>query len=151
MYRFIKLLEERFAAVKGATGQNLGSTSLPSKLPSRAELQNDPLGALEKLFGTYPLARTQLLASEDVDVFVQICRQKGKPVNFVPVIDEDLQFWFKKDSLWQSEDLAAVEGRDVGRVVILQGPLAVRYSTKVNEPVADVLVRTKNYNPNLVK
>lgn len=40
--------------------------------------------------------------------------RNGKPVNFVPVIAEDLDFWFKKDSLWYSEDLDAVQGGDAG-------------------------------------
>lgn len=35
-------------------------------------------------------------------------------MNFVPVIAEDLDFWFKKDSLWYSEDLDAVQGGDAG-------------------------------------
>jgi fatty acid synthase subunit beta len=46
---------------------------------------------------------------------------------------------FKKDSLWYSEDLDAIPERDVGRVCILQGPVAVRYSTVANEPVGDIL------------
>jgi hypothetical protein len=46
---------------------------------------------------------------------------------------------FKKDSLWYSEDLAAVPGRDAGRVCILQGPVAVRFSTRADEPVGDIL------------
>ena len=48
-------------------------------------------------------------------------RQRGrKPAPFIPVIDAELQFWFKKDSLWQSEMLDAVVDSDVGRVAILQ-------------------------------
>lgn len=50
-----------------------------------------------------------------------------------------MEWWFKKDSLWQSEDLDAVPDRDVGRVVILQGPVSLRYSRTVDEPVADIL------------
>ena len=73
------------------------------------------------------------MADEDVAFFLDLCKdlRNGKPVNFVPVIDSDLDFWFKKDSLWCSEDLDAVPGRDAGRVCILQGPVAVKYSTKV--------------------
>jgi fatty acid synthase subunit beta len=41
--------------------------------------------------------------------------------------------------LWQSEDLDAVVDQDVGRTCILQGPMAVKYSTKVDEPVKDIL------------
>ena len=58
---------------------------------------------------------------------------------FVPVLDHELEFWFKKDSLWQSEDIDAVVGQDPQRVCILQGPVAVRYSQKVDEPVKEIL------------
>ncbi|KAJ1928591.1 fatty acid synthase alpha subunit Lsd1, partial [Linderina pennispora] len=54
-------------------------------------------------------------------------------------MDKDFHIWFKKDSLWQAEDVDAVADQDVGRVCILQGPVAVRYSTKANEPVKDIL------------
>ncbi|KAF1774831.1 HotDog domain [Phytophthora cactorum] len=71
--------------------------------------------------------------------FLDLCRTGGKPVNFVPVIDTEFKTWFKKDSLWYSEDLDAVPERDAQRVFVLQGPVAVRYSTVVDEPVADIL------------
>jgi fatty acid synthase subunit beta len=57
----------------------------------------------------------------------------------VPEIDEDFEYWFKKDSLWQSEDLASVVDEDAGRTCILQGPVAARYSTIVDEPVQQIL------------
>lgn len=44
-----------------------------------------------------------------------------------------------QDSLWYSEDLAAVPDRDAGRVCILQGPVAVAHSTVADEPAADIL------------
>lgn len=62
-----------------------------------------------------------------------------KPVPFVPSLDENFEYWFKKDSLWQSEDLEAVVGQDVGRTCILQGPMAAKYSTIVNEPIKKIL------------
>lgn len=43
-----------------------------------------------------------------------------QPCNFIPVIDEQLDIWFKKDSLWYSEQLDAVPDCDVDRVCILQ-------------------------------
>jgi len=109
LVRFLQLLEERFAGDTATASQPAGGAII-SHVPDRVELQQHPRKAVEAMLAVYPLARIQLLSSEDVDVFIQICRQKGKPVNFVPVIDQDLQFWFKKDSLWQSEDLDAVEG-----------------------------------------
>jgi len=72
--------------------------------------------------------------------FLLLCQRRGqKPVPFVPYLDENFEFWFKKDSLWQSEDLEAVVGQDVGRTCILQGPMAAKYSTIVNEPIKDIL------------
>lgn len=50
-----------------------------------------------------------------------------------------LQVFFKRDSLWFSEDLDAVFDQDPQRVCILQGPMAVRHSKIVNEPVKDIL------------
>ncbi|KAI8318067.1 hypothetical protein GQ54DRAFT_314840, partial [Martensiomyces pterosporus] len=44
-----------------------------------------------------------------------------------------------KDTTWQSEDLDSIVDQDVQRVYIQQGPVAARYSTKVNEPVKDIL------------
>lgn len=103
------------------------------------ELEVDPHTVLARFVSANPRAVTTLLSIPDRDFFLQFCRSGGKPVNFVPVIDGELRTYFKKDSLWYSEDLDAVPGRDVQRVCILQGPVAVRYSTVINEPVAKIL------------
>lgn len=98
-----------------------------------------PHQVVEHVASAIPRSRSHLLTGDDVDYFYSMCRSGGKPVPFVPCIDGDsLQFYFKKDSLWYSEDLAAVPGRDAGRVCILQGPVAVGYSNK-EEPAADIL------------
>lgn len=137
VYEFALRTEERFVE-KSFNKQNVTQVS---KLPPISELESSPLAWVKAVFEEYyPQASTQLLCSEDIDYFVQLCKERGrKPVNFVPQIDKDLKFWFKKDSLWQSEDLEAVQDKDIGRVVILQGPLSVKYSNKVNEPIADIL------------
>ena len=57
----------------------------------------------------------------------------------MPSLDDNFEFWFKKDSLWQSEDLEAVVDQDVGRTCILQGPMAAKYSTKIDEPIKEIL------------
>ena len=100
-----------------------------------------PERLLDAFEAAYPAAATTLMTDEDVAFFLDLCKdlRYGKPVNFVPVVDGDLDYWFKKDSLWCSEDIDAVPGRDAGRVCILQGPVAVRYSTAVDEPIADIL------------
>ncbi|CAD6907485.1 unnamed protein product, partial [Tilletia caries] len=53
--------------------------------------------------------------------------------------DESFQTWFKKDSLWQAEDIDAVFDQDPQRVCVLQGPVAARHATKVDEPIKEVL------------
>jgi len=104
-------------------------------------LRQSPKEVLSRFLEAYPAAHSTLLSDDDVSFFVTLCRESrfGKPVNFVPVIDAELDFWVKKDSLWYSEDLDAVPDRDPGRVCILQGPLAVRHSESADEPIADIL------------
>jgi fatty acid synthase subunit beta len=103
---------------------------------------NDPFEALRNLAQAYQDSKTQLINQEDQDYFLTICRRSGqKPVPFIPVLDNNFETWFKKDSLWQSEFVDAVVDEDVQRTCILQGPVAVNYSTpeNVNEPVATIL------------
>eukprot|EP01119_Soliformovum_irregulare_P010017 TRINITY_DN2425_c0_g2_i3.p1 TRINITY_DN2425_c0_g2~~TRINITY_DN2425_c0_g2_i3.p1 ORF type:complete len:3502 (-),score=1233.34 TRINITY_DN2425_c0_g2_i3:1297-11802(-) len=144
VHLFAKRTEERFIITNQRQIQSIVlppiRSDLSSVLPSKDMLAEDPMAFITGVISVYPQCDNQLLCSEDVDFFVQLCRERGqKPVNFVPVIDKDLSFWFKKDSLWQSEDLDAVQDQDVGRIVILQGPLAVRYSSKVDEPLKDIM------------
>lgn len=96
---------------------------------------NCPNKFLSNLLESYPDADTELLHPEDVAYFMGLCRQRGrKPINFIPRLDEDFEMWFKKDSLWQAEDVESVPNHDAQRVCIIQGPVAARYSTVVNEP-----------------
>lgn len=153
VYDFLTRIEERFVGKEAQQLEmqqkqdfeyedtNASAIKTESRLAHIDNLKTNPHDYLTQVVSQiYPDASTQLLTAEDIDYFISLCRQRGrKPVNFVPVIDKDLSYWFKKDSLWQSEDIAAVQDGDVQRVVILQGPLAVRYSARVNEPVADIL------------
>ncbi|XXG94116.1 beta subunit of fatty acid synthetase [Hypoxylon texense] len=126
---FIHRVEERFTA----------GASQPSYLQSYSEL-NEPFSAVEKILSHYPEAETQIINAQDVQHFLLLCQRRGqKPVTFVPSLDENFEFFFKKDSLWQSEDLAAVIGQDVGRTCILQGPTAVKFSTVLDEPIKEIL------------
>jgi fatty acid synthase subunit beta len=125
---FIRRVEERFSKV-----------DVDSVIQSYDELK-DPYPIVEKVLKAYPDANEQLINAQDVQHFLLLCQRRGqKPVPFVPVLDDTFEFFFKKDSLWQSEDLEAVVDQDVGRTCILQGPMAVKYSTKVDEPVKDIL------------
>ncbi|KAI0514857.1 fatty acid synthase beta subunit dehydratase [Xylaria bambusicola] len=126
---FIHRLEERFTT----------SPNQPSMLQNYADL-NDPFPCIEKILGQYSEADAQIINAQDVQHFLLLCQRRGqKPVTFVPALDENFEFFFKKDSLWQSEDLEAVIGQDVGRTCILQGPMAAKFSTKIDEPVKDIL------------
>ena len=126
---FMRRVEERFTTTAGKA----------SLVQSYAELDN-PFPAIDTFLAAYPEANDQLISAQDVQHFLLLAQRRGqKPVPFVPALDENFENWFKKDSLWQSEDLEAVVDQDVGRTCILQGPMAVRYSTKVDEPVGDIL------------
>ncbi|KAK0629611.1 acyl transferase domain-containing protein [Bombardia bombarda] len=126
---FIHRLEERFTTSSGE----------PSSLQSYADL-DEPFPTVERILSRYPEAEKQLINAQDVQHFLLLCQRRGqKPVPFVPVLDENFEFFFKKDSLWQSEDLAAVIDKDVGRTCILQGPMAAKHSVKVDEPIKDIL------------
>ena len=99
-----------------------------------------PLVLAQDLVRHIPQCQEQLISPEDVKFFLSICKRPGrKPVNFVPCLNEDFELFFKKDSLWQAEDVEAVIDQDVGRVCILQGPMAAHYSTKIDEPAFDIL------------
>lgn len=126
---FIRRLEERF----------ITSTGRSSILQSYSELDR-PYEMVENVLKTYPEATEQLINAQDVQHFLLLCQRRGqKPVPFVPCLDENFEFFFKKDSLWQSEDLEAVVDQDVGRTCILQGPTAAKYSNAIDEPVKEIL------------
>ena len=126
---FVHRVEERFTK----------SSAQPSILQDYADLEK-PYAVVDKLVATYPCCKEQLINAQDVQHFLLLCQRRGqKPVPFVPVLDDNFEFFFKKDSLWQSEDLEAVVDQDVGRTCILQGPTAVKYSTKVDEPIKEIL------------
>ncbi|KAI8319679.1 hypothetical protein GQ54DRAFT_30255 [Martensiomyces pterosporus] len=104
------------------------------------KLESNPSEYVALVVASYPESSTQLLASEDIQFFVNLCRRHGqKPVPFIPVLDADFSIWLNKDIIWQAEDLDSVVDQDVQRVAIQQGPVAVRYSTKANEPVKCIL------------
>ncbi|KAK8051830.1 hypothetical protein PG993_003215 [Apiospora rasikravindrae] len=126
---FIHRVEERFTS----------STGQMSMLQNYSDLKQ-PFETIDRILARYPEAETQIINAQDVQHFLMLCqRPTQKPTTFVPALDENFEFFFKKDSLWQSEDLDAVIGQDVGRTCILQGPTAVKYSTVIDEPIKDIL------------
>ncbi|RYC64520.1 hypothetical protein CHU98_g1678 [Xylaria longipes] len=101
---------------------------------------DEPENLTEQITKGCPDLAVQLIHPEDVRFFIQSCKKRGrKPVNFVVALDDDFEHWFKKDSLWQSEDLDAVLGQDPERICILQSPVSVRYSTRDDQSAKDIL------------
>ncbi|KAI6082719.1 fatty acid synthase beta subunit [Hypoxylon rubiginosum] len=140
---FIRYVEQRLAAYSTASGTTL--------IETYSEL-DDPLPTIKKFIAVHPLAVTQLMNAQDCLHFISLCKRAGqKPVPFVPCLDEDFEVWFKKDSLWQSEDLDAVVDQDVGRVCILHGPVAAKYSTTTEESIKDILDRVHDGHIELLK
>ena len=107
-------------------------------------LEQNPYDFVKQVVDRYPSCSTTLLTDDDAGFFIELCRSGGKPVNFIPVIDGELGVWMKKDSLWYSEELDAVPNRDPGRVCVLHGPVAARFSTNVEEPIASILGNIHN-------
>ena len=126
---WIRRLEERFTSTTGT-----------ASLVQNYKEMEDPYPMVNKVLKAYPEASEQLISAQDVQHFLLLCQRRGqKPVPFVPVLDDNFEFFFKKDSLWQSEDLEAVVDQDVGRTCILQGPTAAKYSNTVDEPIKYIL------------
>lgn len=100
----------------------------------------DPFQFLERFSADNPAAAADLVHVQDASYFVGLCKRRGqKPVNFIPRLDENFEHWFKKDSLWQAEDVDAVVDGDAQRVCIIQGPVAARYCRVVDEPAQSIL------------
>ncbi|ODQ45125.1 hypothetical protein PICMEDRAFT_73908 [Pichia membranifaciens NRRL Y-2026] len=126
--KFLRRIEERFT-----------TQSTVSVLQSFTEL-DVPAPVLKAVFSKYPDAKTQLVNAEDADFFIASCLNPAqKPVPFVPILNDKFEFFFKKDSLWQSEHLEAVVDEDVQRTCILHGPVAAQFVKKVDEPIKDIL------------
>ncbi|KAI0096024.1 enoyl reductase domain of FAS1 [Nemania sp. FL0031] len=113
----------------------------------------DEPSAVESLLSSaFPDEASQFLHPEDVRFFINACRKGGrKPVNFILALDEDFEYWFKKDSLWQSEDVNAVYGADPERVCILQSPVSVRYITRDDQSAQEILDEVHDGLANLLK
>jgi fatty acid synthase subunit beta len=125
------------------------------RLPAKGEVEitttslQTPEHFLEDFVRSCPLASMEILNPEDVMYFILRCKIRGqKPVNFIPIIDQDFETFFKKDSLWQSEDIDAVIDQDASRCCILHGPVAARYCSTDNETAKEIL---DNINRGLIR
>jgi fatty acid synthase subunit alpha, fungi type len=85
---WLRRVEERFAGVNGA---------VKASVLQSFSLLDDPLPFVETFFEAYPLAREQLLASEDRAYFLTISQRPGqKPAPFIPILDASFEVWLKK-------------------------------------------------------
>lgn len=108
-----------------------------SVLRTLAEL-DAPKKALAQFQKAYPMGSTTTLHPIDVEHFIyKICARPGKPVNFVPVVNEDVRRWFKSDSLWQAQN----SHYTADQVLVIPGPEAVKGISSINEPVALLMGR----------
>ena len=125
---FVRRIEERFNVA-----------AQPSIVQSYQDI-DDPWALYRNVTHRYPMCSSQLISTPDADFFLVLCRRGGqKPVPFIPALDDNFELWFKKDSLWYSEDLDAVVGQDAGRTCILQGPVAAKYAQIADEPIKEIL------------
>lgn len=133
---FLRHSEARFRGRVASTSSD--ALSWPKLLPV------EPYQSLTAFTSAYPEACRRLLAERDIEYFLDLCRRRGqKPVPFIPVLDDHFEVYFKKDSLWQSEDPDALIDNDIGRACILHGPIAAQHSTpsNINQPVGEMLSR----------
>lgn len=129
--RFVAMLQRAEARLNDADRGEIATLFVD------ASLVDDGASAIATLLDAYPQAETVLMHPADVLFFVDQCRTPGKPVNFVPVLDQDVRRWWRSDSLWQAHDprYAADE------VCIIPGTVSVAGIDRVDEPVAELLRR----------
>lgn len=96
---------------------------------------DDPEKFIEEWGKKYPIGEDTYLLPEDREFFLDVCRRPGKPVNFIPVLDEDLVRWIRSDSLWYSHCI----GMRPEACAWIPGPRALVGIQKANEPVAHIL------------
>ncbi|MGC6514694.1 MAG: fatty acid synthase subunit beta domain-containing protein, partial [Myxococcota bacterium] len=98
----------------------------------------DPHACVAGLLDAWPQIATHKLHPLDARWFVDsLCRRPGKPVPFVPVIDENVRKWYASDSLWQAHDPRYT----ADQVLAIPGPVAVSGIKKVDEPIGELLGR----------
>ncbi|TGL69392.1 DUF1729 domain-containing protein [Leptospira kmetyi] len=121
--------------ILGFEGRMLPSETEENSIMEESNVLDNPNVFLKLWKERYPIGDRLLLLPEDRDFFLEVCKRPGKPVNFVPVLDEDLVRWIKSDSLWYSHCV----GMDPNACAWIPGPRAVQGLEKVNEPVARIL------------
>ncbi len=133
--RFFDMLRRVEARLAGSAG--IAGVEVASVAPDLAAL-DAPEAVLAALGERYPHAACERVHAADAIYFLkEVCARPGKPVPFVPVLDQDVRRHFKSDSLWQAQHprYAAEE------VLVIPGPEAVAGLGRAEEPVAELLGR----------
>ncbi|EQA43810.1 beta-ketoacyl synthase [Leptospira broomii serovar Hurstbridge str. 5399] len=104
-------------------------------LLQRIEDLDDPNAFLIRWRKTYPIGNDLFILPEDREFFLEVCKRPGKPVNFIPILDEDLVRWIRSDSLWYSHCI----DMDPNSCPWIPGPRALVGLLKENEPVSEIL------------
>ena len=77
-----------------ASGCAMSKSVSPARMDSNLD---KPSTFVAGFFEKYPLATEQLLVHEDRSYFLDIVQRSGqKPAPFVPILDNNLEVWFKK-------------------------------------------------------
>ncbi|MFT7620889.1 MAG: fatty acid synthase [Myxococcota bacterium] len=126
-----KAYRTRFVALLQRAESRL--THVPTR--SISDDGSQPWSVLEQFIARYGADDTVAIGDEEARFFLQTCRLAGKPVCFVPVIDQDVRRWFKSDSLWQAQHA----GYAADAVLTIPGPAAVAGMRQ--EPIASILGR----------
>ncbi len=132
-------MQERFTAMLQRAEARLHTADRGSIPTMFADVESVAFGAraLDTLLKAYPAAAEVILHPGDVVFFVDQCKIPGKPVNFVPVLDQDVRRWWRSDSLWQAHDARY----SADEVCVIPGPVSVAGIDRVDEPVAELLRR----------
>ncbi|WP_448855575.1 fatty acid synthase subunit beta domain-containing protein [Corynebacterium camporealensis] len=99
--------------------------------------EEDPEASIAKLSDAYSHLLDLPVHPGDVAWFITLLEGRGKPANFVPVIDAEIRRRWREDSLWQAHD----ERYAADEVSIIPGTTAVAGIESADEPIADLLRR----------
>ncbi|TGL61117.1 type I polyketide synthase [Leptospira sarikeiensis] len=129
-----KSYRTRFLELARRFESRVSETSDTNSILENIEESFEPKEFLQSWELKYSNAGNIAILPEDRIFFLDVCKRPGKPVNFIPVIDEDLVKWIRSDSLWYSHCI----GMDPDTCAWIPGPKAIRGIYKVNEPISEI-------------
>lgn len=94
VFRFLARAERALSSPGSSRGSVIAAAAQLDPAPGAS-----PADFVSRLFapgGPLAAGAARVLSAEDYDAWLEDCRSGGKPVPFVPVVDGDLEVWFKK-------------------------------------------------------